>query len=294
MEKKDLKNKSEVETKQLFSSALQELLTTSGVSKDAVALKTRISRNYIEALCQGKLEQLPGRIFGRGFIQCIAKMVKSDSKELLRLYDECWATLETFKPTSAVPKYENRPQRRATFAFNKFILGSVIAALLITIVGFLGLRPLFRKKAPMAKVSKSTAVMPATAIIPPVAALPSVAQSSAEIPMPVASSAVSADALKSVSAEISEEKTAQKLANLVAGFVQFEVNDSVMIKTVVDGKASEYKLFQAGSHKLEFSETAELLIKDASLVEVNYNGKSLGDLGKKGRMRRLVFENTTN
>ena len=287
MEKKDLKNKIEDGSKQVFGSALQALLKNSNVTKDAVAMHTRISRNYIEALCLGNVEQLPGRVFGRGFIQCITKMVKSDSTEILRLYDDCWTSLEPTKPNTSVPTYEHRSLRRVRFPLNKAIFIGACAAFLITVITFFTMRSSTQKK--------TTSIAPHTAARTADKPAQHPVESSASVPILESNlpepAAIAVEPLKITS---TDHSAALIPSTAGIGVIDFRVTEPVQIRLDVDGKPSDYRSFAVGEHKIEFNKSAELLIKDASSVEVNYNGKSLGELGKKGRMRRLVFKSSEN
>ena len=59
-------------------------------SIEAISQETRIGKNYIVSLEAGKLEALPGKVFGRGFVKNITRLLKTDATEGLRLYDACW------------------------------------------------------------------------------------------------------------------------------------------------------------------------------------------------------------
>lgn len=78
---------------------LQEARQRAGVSIEAVAQETKISKQFIIYLESGRVEDLPGQVFGRGFVKNIARYLKSDSRELLRLYDDCWS--HSASPVSA-------------------------------------------------------------------------------------------------------------------------------------------------------------------------------------------------
>jgi hypothetical protein len=57
----------------------------------------------------------------------------------------------------------------------------------------------------------------------------------------------------------------------------------------LDNGTWDTKNLDVGTYKYEFVDTAELLVFDASAVDIRFNGKSLGNLGTKGRVRRLSF-----
>jgi cytoskeletal protein RodZ len=66
-----------------------------GLSIESVAQETKISKHFVASLESGAFENLPGRVFGRGFIKSIARYLKCDQEVLLRLYDDaCSGRLE--------------------------------------------------------------------------------------------------------------------------------------------------------------------------------------------------------
>lgn len=85
----------------------------SGLSVEAISQETRISKSYIVSLETGKLEALPGKVFGRGFVKNITRLLKSDTNEGLKLYDACWGDFgerPSEKPNSAAVKIETQAQ----------------------------------------------------------------------------------------------------------------------------------------------------------------------------------------
>ena len=75
-----------------FGAWMRQARENTGVSIEAISQETRINKGYILSLESGELDALPGKVFGRGFIKNITKLLKSDSGECLRLYDACWGT----------------------------------------------------------------------------------------------------------------------------------------------------------------------------------------------------------
>jgi len=69
---------------------LRNAREVAGLSIDSISHETKISKNYILSLESGEIEALPGKVFGRGFVKCITRLLKTDGVEGLRLYDACW------------------------------------------------------------------------------------------------------------------------------------------------------------------------------------------------------------
>jgi cytoskeleton protein RodZ len=67
------------------------------------------------------------------------------------------------------------------------------------------------------------------------------------------------------------------------------VQASVKLRINLDNGSWESKQLEPGSYTFEFEKTAQILVFDAAAVDVKFNGKPLGALGAKGRVRRLSF-----
>lgn len=80
------------ELRSRLGTVLKEARAKAGVTIEAVAHETKISKHFIVSLESGHFEDLPGQVFGRGFIKNIARYLRSDTRELLQLYDDCWDT----------------------------------------------------------------------------------------------------------------------------------------------------------------------------------------------------------
>lgn len=66
--------------------------------------------------------------------------------------------------------------------------------------------------------------------------------------------------------------------------------ERVVVRLSKDGGAPQNLTLEPKQHSFEFRDEAQVLIFDASVVDVKYNGRSLGPLGKSGRIRRLSFK----
>jgi hypothetical protein len=95
------------EARKQFGDMLQRLRKGAGVSIEAVAYETKISKHFILSLETGKFDDLPGKVFGRGFIKSIGRYLRSDSIALLELYDNCWVDKVALKDAPA-PAQEDK------------------------------------------------------------------------------------------------------------------------------------------------------------------------------------------
>ena len=77
----------------------------------------------------------------------------------------------------------------------------------------------------------------------------------------------------------------------VTGSQQLElvVREAVKVRLKLDrGEQSTVEL-QPNTYKYTFKDRADVMIYDAGSAEMSFNGKSLGSLGSKGRVRKLSF-----
>ena len=86
------------EARARFGAWIKAARERSGLSVDAVAQETRISKGHIASLEEGSMEALPGKVFGRGFVKNITRLLKTDSAEGLKLYDACWGQMTVTEP----------------------------------------------------------------------------------------------------------------------------------------------------------------------------------------------------
>lgn len=80
----------ESEARRRLGEWLRNARELAGLSVDSISHETKISKNYILSLESGEIEALPGKVFGRGFVKSITRLLKTDGVEGLKLYDACW------------------------------------------------------------------------------------------------------------------------------------------------------------------------------------------------------------
>jgi len=96
------------------------------VTMDELVKSTRISKRFIEALENEDWEQLPGGVFGHGFVRTIARYLGLDEESLLGEYDMARA--------EKVPPPPPKPEERIP-APPKWIQVAAVLATLLLLVG---------------------------------------------------------------------------------------------------------------------------------------------------------------
>ncbi|MBM4250489.1 MAG: helix-turn-helix domain-containing protein [Deltaproteobacteria bacterium] len=345
--------------RQAFGQKLKNLREQQGVSVEALAEITRISQVFIEALESGAMDRLPGRVFGRGFVQNIAKNFGADPEPWLKEFAMVWEL--TAPPSVLKVQIKNKPTKdfsdrlqplvsqMASLAKRGEIIKIALPVVTVLIVGYLGIsrslvqnawrnlsshsvashvkaKPLDLRPVDgslngvdMASSAGMTAVTGGVVSVTTSAsaikdskikaeniniadaskhAAPSVTKASA------ASSAPGGDALKpkipklpmseaAAPVKIEEKESAKGPTSNVEGQQQLviAVSEPVRIRLDVDQGPPVTKELQPDTYKFGFNKKADMLIYDAAAVQISFNGKALGTLGNKGRVRRLSFQN---
>jgi transcriptional regulator with XRE-family HTH domain len=70
---------------------LQSVRLQQGLSLDDIALQTFIKKNYLEALEEDRLEDLPAAVYSCGYIRQYARLLGLNDADLVQHYQEQWA-----------------------------------------------------------------------------------------------------------------------------------------------------------------------------------------------------------
>jgi len=100
-------------------------------------------------------------------------------------------------------------------------------------------------------------------------------------PEPEKKAAVKAVATEAISSD-PEAAAAQVL--------ELTVSSAVKVRLDVDKGRSLVKELEPDTYRFTFAQKADVMIYDAAAVKIAFNGKQLGPLGAKGRIRRLSFQ----
>lgn len=72
----------------ILGDVLKNAREDKGLSLDEVALETKIQKRYLEDLEKEDFEDMPGKVYERGFLRTYAETLGLDVKEVLELHDE--------------------------------------------------------------------------------------------------------------------------------------------------------------------------------------------------------------
>jgi len=286
----------------IFRAQLGEILKkgreNAGMSQEAVAQVTRITGTFVAALESGHFEKLPGAVFGRGFVRSIARVLSLDAEELSQLYTQCWVPAEIEKNLKVGHGQGGIPHRMPARRRNVFDIGNLIkntpvvnlnisggkSVALLVAVPLLAL-VVAAITAGVKRNNQNLAVKkaPVTEIVEQPAA-------PAEVPVPAG---VSGRANEEIATKPVVEEPALQVQSEKANFehvLELVVIEPVKIKLTADNNAPSARQLKPDAYRYTFTDRAELTVYDAAAVEVAFNGRSLGSLGAKGRIRRLIFQ----
>jgi transcriptional regulator with XRE-family HTH domain len=290
-----------------FGKKLKERREKACVSKRSLAQATRISIPFIVALENGEIDKLPGRIFGRGFIKNICKIIEADSEEFLQLYESCWecekvvtsyVSAKSVLPKkkikqkikvaellskieinkSAIPKlpsFKNISTRdRATIA--SIGAGAAVISIIWVSVNFVSDKSLVKAELPVVSQTEKGASLttPTPQIIKEIFIAPVAAKDITEE--------------EKIAAVIKEQPV-----QVLEQFVEIRVESPVRIRMKFDDGKLVTKQLVPDTYKYTFNDVANFLVFDAGAVKINFNGQSIGNLGQKGRVRRISFKSSS-
>ncbi len=302
-----------VERRRAFGRLLQAAREEQGMSVQALAQATRISIAFIEAMEQGALERLPGEVFGRGFVRSIAKTTGQDPDGMIQGFNALWVK----GATKSVLKVEikNKPVIQRGEAFKETLhhtlsllrrgLGMKLAIVAIAAVALIyGLI----QAQPWAMLRRSsTASVNAPLAAPAVAEdaatdepeAPDVLAAQTAMPEPVAAESMPEAAPRPTTAVTAPVAVPSEAANPVAlaavesggeQMLELVVTEPVRIKMDLDSGTAAAKEYKPDTYRIPFKDKADLMIYNAAAVKITFNGRPVGSLGNKGRIRRISFQ----
>lgn len=300
-----------------FSALFRSAREAKSCSVKSLAQLTRISAGFIDALENGEFSKLPGEVFGRGFVRSICKALHLDSETLIAAYDRCWDSDSAAAPVLEI-KIKEKPYHSGTiFKIADFIKLGVFQIrgrprLLIAAICVAGLGSallwqikrlpitawknrigqeffLSKQLAPsQSDVASAKAPLPVNATTNHQAGPPTVEpNSSGSVPQvlqPQPAAQVPPEAEK---IEISREGTGQQLLEII-------VSEKVRLRTDIDAGGGQTKEYLPGIYQIKFVNKIDMMVFDAAAVKLTFNGRNIGSLGNKGRVRRISFQSNSS
>ena len=277
-----------VETPRDFGEELRRERELRDVTREQLALVTKVSVRQIEALEAGRFEILPAPVFSRGFVRSIALHIGLDADRTVAAYRhiyEHWeaervkqTTLPTpVRPTTATLR-TRRGARRTVAASTTVRVAAVAATLaVVTALAVLLKSPTPEpRRGPVAAAPSRPDTGPASLALPPAVAAATVAlPAGAPGPAPARSAA-----------------GAPSEGAVATSTLMLTFRDDCWTEVVVDGKVVARALFPKGTTR-EFAggRTFTISLGNAGVVELTIDGRSLRPIGGPGQVvKNYVIE----
>lgn len=239
-----------------------------GLSLPDIFRQTRVGLVYLAAVENGEFSRLPPPVYARNFIRKYAQSVGVNEKSILSNYEKYLKSLQPI-----VKETEVQQPWPETGGRNRFLVLSLTAVVIAgALVSAIFLYDRADKPALTAPVIDSAA---------PVSAIP-------EPPPAAADPYISAPAITPVSGSGSSEKAATPPTSEGKMRLAMEAHELTWVRIAEDRNPGYEVLLKPGD-KIEraASDSFQLDIGNAGGVNLTFQGKPLGSLGKSGQTIRM-------
>ncbi|HEY6352412.1 MAG TPA: RodZ domain-containing protein [Candidatus Angelobacter sp.] len=261
-----------------FGDKLRREREMRGITLAEIAESTKISKRCLKALEEEQFEVLPGGVFNRGFVRAYARFLGINEEQTVA--DYIAASNEQEPPADKFPLEIHEKDNNSPPLNPKRSIVPVMFALaaLILVVG--GWTFWMKHKPSRRETSDRHASSPATQQTS-ASSQPAPARTSSSQPAKAAESQ-SPDADKAGSSE------SQDQGGSISVVIRAKQNSWVSI--VADGQVLWEGMLNANTERT-IQAGKELVLKtgNAAGIEVSYNGKPLGALGKEKEVRTITF-----
>lgn len=241
-----------------FGDKLKESREKQELTIEEIAKETKIQKRYLIDIEEGKLENLPGKTYVRGFLKSYSRVLKEDSEEILRSYEEYCSLkgqkeqiVENIKEEKGVKKEGKGVKKEKKVDLR--IKNAILAFLILVIFYF------------------------ATILIKPLM------QNETGNPIKTTEKENKTKENQIKNKKQEKIKTEKKKIEIIAtGKSWLEIKEDAEIIFLGYIEMGEIK-------KIETDKKIFLKIGDASKIKIKYNEKELGKLGEKNQVIKKEF-----
>lgn len=298
-----------------FGEQLRQAREMQNITLQEIAVSTKISSRALQALESEHFEQLPGGIFNKGFVRAYARYVGLDEEKMVASYIAAAKPgTEDNNELETICAQVEAQHPKAESSFNPSVAIGVVAVIVALGLSGVWLREHRReaRQQAMAAVqpalvesSQSSAV--AAAAEPPAVAKsetipqqpnqqPAAIPQSSQAPAPatVAPSSKPAEAVAPPTPQPATAAAAVSASQSGPVEVSVQATQKAWISVHSDGKLIEAVLMDPENPKLsqrtyKAKEKVRMVVGNAGGVNIVYNGKPAGPLGKEGEATTLTF-----
>jgi len=276
-----------------FGDKLRREREMRGITLSEISESTKISKRWLQALEDEQFDLLPGGVFNRGFVRAYARFLGINDEQAVA--DYIVASNETEPPADKFPldvheKKNDSPPLNPRRSFVPVLLA--IAALVLVGSGWtvwVKHKAQTGTVADQHSVSKTPAQPPVVIPNPPVAANPPASSTTASQPATQDADTTEPKSAAEKNRNNSKQVSVEQRPNGSFSVVIKAKKDS-WISIVADGQTLWEGTLNARKER-SIHAGKELVLKtgNAAGIEVSYNGKPLGTLGKEKEVRTITF-----
>lgn len=309
-----------MDLRRAFGQKLREAREKVGYTIEELAYATKIMPSFIENLEVGEFDKLPGEVFIRGFVKSMCKSLNENPEAMLQLIEQSYGlrkerllVVPGSPGASRVRIGSERPERRfninldfikelAPLVNNRkvgYVLAAVAGFVILVSIG-VGLSSIIRSNSAKVAETKSEPVElhisgetgANDAPADPTKEQAAVAEDASEPNKDAPKSGEDAKQKEEVTVIAAQPQGgAEGLAPAIPSeqLLELKVKEAVNIRINIDKRGWETARYEPETYKIKFKDDVNILVFDAAAVDISFNGKSIGSLGSKGRVRRLSF-----
>lgn len=264
-----------------FGDKLRREREMRGITLAEIAESTKISKRNLQALEDEQFDLLPGGVFNRGFVRSYARFLGLNEEETVA--DYVTASNEQEPPADKFPLDIHEKESNSPPLNPKRSIVPVVLAL-VALIGVVGGWTYWMKHKPLrAEISDHRAARP---VSQPTASSPAAPSgNSSAVQQAKAAEPQSSDATDKATDSDSQDQ------NSPISIVIKAKQDS-WISVASDGEELWSGMLAANTERtIQAKAGKELTLKtgNAAGIEVSYNGKPLGALGKEKEVRTITF-----
>jgi cytoskeletal protein RodZ len=281
---------------------LKQVRIAAGLSLEAVSQETRINLPILNSIEAGNYENWPEPAFIRGFIENVCRECAASPLPILDLLKQFQNARTPASDSALMKKISTSRKSEAVKTYLKSYLSlKSISWLVLGIFIIVGASTYFSSQDKVSSPEKQAQVIEK----PNKAAKTLKTTNDSQEAAPVELGATGVDTTNKIIPDPKEPQTALKetivfenkgkdpsdtsSAPSAFSLLDIKVNQTVKITQTCDGQAAQQLEYVPGSYSIKFNKICELLIDDASQVEINFNKNPLGTLATYKQKRRLQF-----
>lgn len=265
----------------LLKRAREEL----GYTLEDVAQETKIQKRYIADLEEENYDDMPGRIYEKGFLKTYVTLLGLDVEAVMDLYSR---TRQEASEDEKMPENSEPKSGKSMLLFIGIIIGLIIVYVFYS--NLMGKSKPELEKAIVENVQVEEALTEEKAETLAVETEEKVV--SEEEKLEKTEEKIEEKAVVEVKKEpILKEKAVEASAEVEKKELILNVKGKSWVEVYVNGKKKFYNMAENRKIKVEAKKDEVIKIKvgDSSKVEVSYNGNNIGMLGSEGQVVKKTF-----